>query len=53
MPFRLINTLATFQAYINNILQKYLDVFVVVYLDNILVYLKTYNNHVRDIRKVL
>jgi hypothetical protein len=53
MLFRLINALATFQAYINNILWKYLDVFVVVYLDNILVYLKTYDDHVRDVRKVL
>jgi hypothetical protein len=53
MPFGLTNAPATFQAYINNILQKYLDVFVVVYLDDILVYLKTYDDHVRDVRKVL
>jgi hypothetical protein len=53
MPFGLTNALATFQAYINNILRKYLDVFVVVYLDNILVYSKIYDEHVRDVRKVL
>jgi hypothetical protein len=53
MPFGLTNAPATFQAYINNILRKYLDVFVVVYLDNILVYLKTHDDHVRDVRKVL
>jgi hypothetical protein len=53
MPFGLTNAPATFQAYINNILRKYLDVFVVVYLDNILVYLKTYDDYVRDVRKVL
>ena len=53
IPFGLTNALATFQVYINNVLQKYLDVFVVVYLDDILVYLKTYDNHVRDIRKIL
>ena len=53
MPFGLTNAPATFQAYINNVLRKYLDVFVVVYLDNILVYSKTYDDHVRDVRKVL
>jgi hypothetical protein len=53
MPFGLTNALATFQAYINNILRKYLDVFVVVYLDDILVYLKIYDDHVRDVREVL
>jgi hypothetical protein len=53
MPFGLTNAPATFQAYINNVLRKYLDVFVVVYLDDILVYSKTYDDYVRDIRKVL
>ena len=53
MPFGLTNAPATFQAYINNVLRKYLDVFVVVYLDDILVYSKTYDDHVRDVRKVL
>jgi hypothetical protein len=53
MLFGLTNAPATFQVYINNILRKYLDVFVVVYLDNILVYSKTYDDHVRDVRKVL
>lgn len=53
MLFGLTNAPATFQAYINNVLRKYLDVFVVVYLDNILIYSKTYDDHVRDVRKVL
>ena len=40
MPFGLSNTLATFQGYINKILAENLDVFVIVYLDNILIYIK-------------
>ena len=40
MLFGLFNTLATFQRYINKILAKKLDVFVIIYLDNILIYIK-------------
>jgi hypothetical protein len=53
MPFGLTNAPATFQAYINNVLRKYLDVFVVVYLDDILVYSKTYEEHVQHMRLIL
>ena len=53
MPFGLTNAPATFQAYINNVLRKYLDVFVVVYLDDILVYSKTEEEHVGHVTKVL
>ena len=41
MPFGLINTPATFQAFINNILRKYLDIFIIIYLDDILIYSQT------------
>ncbi len=40
MPFGLSNTLASFQSYINKIFIKQLDIFVVVYLDDILIYTK-------------
>ena len=56
MLFQLINTSAIFQTYINNVLRKYLNIFVVIYLDNILVYLKNktdYKVHVKKILKVL
>jgi hypothetical protein len=53
MLFGLTNALATFQAYINNVLRKYLNMFVVVYLDDILVYSKTYKEHVQHVRQVL
>ena len=37
MPFGLSNALTSFQGYINKILAQKLDIFVVVYLDNILI----------------
>ena len=40
MLFRLINALASFQDYINKILAKKLDVFIIVYLNDILFYIK-------------
>ena len=38
MPFGLSNAPATFQGYVNKILAEKLDVFGIVYLDNILIY---------------
>ncbi len=40
MLFRLINALATFQGYINKILAEKLDVFIIMYLNDILIYTK-------------
>ena len=40
MPFGLFNTLVIFQGYVNKILAKKLDVIVIVYLDDILIYIK-------------
>ena len=40
MSFGLSNAPASFQGYINKILAKKLDIFVIVYLDNIFIYTK-------------
>jgi hypothetical protein len=56
MPFRLTNTPATFQAYVNRALAGLIDVYLVVYLDNILIFSKdkkTYIQHVREVLKRL
>ena len=53
LTFGLTNAPATFQTLMNNILQPFLDDFVVVYLDDILVYSKTEEEHRTHIKKVL
>ena len=40
MFFRLINILTSFHNYINNILAKKFDIFVIIYLDIIFIYIK-------------
>ncbi|HLO99762.1 MAG TPA: reverse transcriptase domain-containing protein [Fimbriimonas sp.] len=53
MPFGLTNAPATFQRYINDTLREFLDVFCVVYLDDILIYSKNTKEHQEQVRKVL
>jgi len=38
MPFGLTNAPAVFQRFMNNVFSNLLDMYVVVYLDNILIY---------------
>jgi hypothetical protein len=53
MPFGLTNAPVTFQALINDTLEEYLEDFVLAYLDNILIYFKTYKEHIEHVKKVM
>ena len=53
MPFGLTNAPASFQEYINKILAEKLDIFVIVYLDDILIYTDDDKSHVTAVRWVL
>src|SRR5713101_4125502 len=53
MPMELINAPATFQALVNSTLREYLDKFAITYLDNVLIYLETLEEHKGHIKKVL
>ena len=54
MPFSFFNAPATFQSYVNKILAKKLYIFVIVYMDNILIYTKNLSQpHVEAVHWVL
>ena len=53
MPFGLTNAPATFQAYINRALRGYVDDFCVVYLDDILVFSKSKEEHQQHLELII
>ena len=54
IPFGLTNAPASFQRYINKILAEKIDIFVIVYLDDILIYTKDDGDgHVAAVQWVL
>ena len=53
MFFDLKNEFNTFQHYINNMLHEFLDVFVMTYIDNILIYSNFLSEHQKHIQLIL
>ena len=53
MQFGLINTPATFQKRINSILGEYLDEFIIAYLNDIIIYLESKEEHRKHVKQVL
>src|SRR3984957_16312710 len=53
MPFGLCNAPATFQRTMDQILQGIKEEFVLVYLDNVIIYSKTFKEHLQHLTKVL
>ena len=53
MPFGLINAPAVFMDLMNRVFSDYLDKFVIVFIDDILIYSKSHEEHERHLRLVL
>ena len=53
MPFGLYNAPSTFTTHMNTIFREEMDDFVIVYIDDILVYSKTVEDHARHLEVVL
>jgi hypothetical protein len=49
MPFGLYNVPATFQKLMDKVITKYLEKFVLVYLDDLTIYSKTFDDHVKHL----
>ena len=53
MPFGVTNAPATFQRMMNSLFKEELDAFVLVYLDDILIFLQILEDHIHHIRVAL
>ena len=52
MPFGLYNAPATFQRLMDKVLSNYIEKFLVVYLDDVTIYSKTFDEHVTHLKTV-
>lgn len=53
MPFCFTNTPAVFQALVNDVLRDFINRFMFVYLDDILIFSKSQSKHEVQVRQVL
>jgi len=53
MSFGLINASTTCQEMINDALRQYLNIFVIAYLDDIMIYSTTLKKHVQHVSQIL
>jgi hypothetical protein len=53
MPFELTNAPTTFQYCMNHVFNKHLQKFLLVFFDDILIYSKTWEEHLRHLDEVL
>ena len=53
MPFGLHGAPGTFQSYVNHVLREFIDQFCVVYLDDILIFSDSLEEHIQHVRQIL
>ena len=53
IPFKLMNALAIFMDLMNRVFRDFLDKFVIVFLDDILIYSQSYDEHQEHLQMVL
>jgi hypothetical protein len=53
MLFGLTNAPVIYQALVNNVLREYLNIFVIAYLDDILIYSRSEEEHRKYVQTVL
>ena len=53
ISFKLTNVSTTYRKIINDTLRQYFDIYVIVYLNNILIFSKIYEKYMKHIFKIL